>query len=265
VAVYAAHAGFVVAQPFGFEHVDDLVFVHPHLVAVLLAVRSQALDDRRPRSDSQVFARYLAGTRAPVAVALVRDHQAVNAARECTAADCASGGGRVADEPRDAARRMGSRPRCFNPLLATRHAAGSSLHQRGGTRTPIAGSNNAGPALTSAFGQGDDEPGFGSNQRGWRMPTYVSLIHWTDQGVKNYKDSTSRAADFTKLAESSGGRVRELLWTVGEYDIVTVVDFPDDETATAALLRVGSLGNIRSNTLRAFNAEEIGVIFERAG
>jgi uncharacterized protein with GYD domain len=66
------------------------------------------------------------------------------------------------------------------------------------------------------------------------MPTYVSLIHWTDQGIKNYKDSPSRAADFTKLAESSGGRVRELLWTVGEYDLLSVVDFPDDETATAA-------------------------------
>ena len=97
------------------------------------------------------------------------------------------------------------------------------------------------------------------------MPTYVSLIHWTDQGVKNFKDSTNRAADFTKLAESSGGRVRELLWTVGKYDIVTVVDFPDDETATAALLRVISLGSIRSNTLRAFNAEEIEAIISRAG
>ena len=59
------------------------------------------------------------------------------------------------------------------------------------------------------------------------MPTYVSLIHWTDQGIKNYKDTTTRAADFSKLVESSGGRVRELLWTVGEYDLVTVVDFPD--------------------------------------
>ena len=57
------------------------------------------------------------------------------------------------------------------------------------------------------------------------MPTYVSLIHWTDQGIKNYKDSPDRAADFTKLAESSGGQVRELLWTVGEYNLVTVVDF----------------------------------------
>ena len=53
------------------------------------------------------------------------------------------------------------------------------------------------------------------------MPTYVSLIHWTDQGIKNYKDSPSRAADFTKLVESSGGRVRELLWTVGEYNLVS--------------------------------------------
>jgi GYD domain len=64
------------------------------------------------------------------------------------------------------------------------------------------------------------------------MPTYLSLIHWTDQGIKNDKDTTSRAADITKLIESSGGRVRELLWTVGQYDLVTVVDFPG-ETAMA--------------------------------
>src|SRR5208283_312836 len=100
---------------------------------------------------------------------------------------------------------------------------------------------------------------------GSSMPTYVSLINWTDQGIKNYKDSPGRAADFIKLVESSGGRVRELLWTVGEYDLVTVVEFPDDETETAALLQVGSLGNIRSSTLRAFNAEEIGAIISRAG
>jgi uncharacterized protein with GYD domain len=97
------------------------------------------------------------------------------------------------------------------------------------------------------------------------MPTYVSLIHWTDQGIEHYKDTTSRAADFTKLAESSGGQVRELLWTVGEYDLVTVVDFPDDETATATLLQVGSLGNIRSNTMRGFNTEEMDSIIRRAG
>jgi uncharacterized protein with GYD domain len=75
----------------------------------------------------------------------------------------------------------------------------------------------------------------------------------------------SRAEDFTKLVESSGGRVRELLWTVGEYDIVSVVDMPDDETATAALLRVGSLGNVRSNTMRAFGPDEMTTIMGKTG
>jgi uncharacterized protein with GYD domain len=97
------------------------------------------------------------------------------------------------------------------------------------------------------------------------MPTYVSLIHWTEQGIKNYKDTMSRLEDFTKLAESRGGRVRESLYTVGEYDIVVVTEFPDDETATAALLRVGSLGNVRTNTMRAFTADEMGSIIRGAG
>jgi len=95
--------------------------------------------------------------------------------------------------------------------------------------------------------------------------TYISLVNWTDQGIKNFRDSTQRAADFTKLAESSGGHVRELLWTVGEYDMVCVVDFPDDETAVAALLQVGSAGNIRSSTMRAFGSEEMAGIIRRAG
>jgi uncharacterized protein with GYD domain len=97
------------------------------------------------------------------------------------------------------------------------------------------------------------------------MTAYVSLINWTDQGIKNFRDTTQRAADFSRLVESSGGRVRELLWTVGEYDIVCVIDFPDDETGVATLLRLGSAGNIRSNTLRAFSAEEMAGIIARAG
>jgi uncharacterized protein with GYD domain len=97
------------------------------------------------------------------------------------------------------------------------------------------------------------------------MPTYVSLIHWTEQGIKNYKDTSKRLEDFTKLTESMGGKVREALYTVGEYDIVTVTEFADDETATAALLQVGSLGNIRTNTMRAFTADEMGGIISRTG
>ena len=97
------------------------------------------------------------------------------------------------------------------------------------------------------------------------MPTYVSLIHWTEQGIRNYKDTMKRLEDFTKLSESRGGRVREALYTVGEYDLVTVTEFPDDETATATLLQVGSLGNVRTNTMRAFDADEMSGIISRTG
>jgi uncharacterized protein with GYD domain len=97
------------------------------------------------------------------------------------------------------------------------------------------------------------------------MTTYVSLINWTEQGIRNFRDSTERAEDFTKLVESSGGTVREVLWTVGEYDIVCVTEFPDDEAGVATLLQVGAAGNVRSNTLRAFNADEMRGIIRRAG
>jgi uncharacterized protein with GYD domain len=97
------------------------------------------------------------------------------------------------------------------------------------------------------------------------MTTYVSLISWTEQGIRNFRDSTQRAEDFTKLVEGSGGTVRELLWTVGEYDIVCIADFPDEESGVATLLQVGAAGNVRSTTLRAFNADEMRGIIRRAG
>ena len=97
------------------------------------------------------------------------------------------------------------------------------------------------------------------------MPTYVSLVHWTEQGIKNFKDTTERLEAFTKLAESKGGTVRESLYTIGEYDMVTVTEFPDDETATTALLEASALGNIRTNTMRAFTVREMGGIIDRTG
>lgn len=97
------------------------------------------------------------------------------------------------------------------------------------------------------------------------MTTYVSLINWTDQGIRDFRDTTHRAEEFAKLVESSGGQVRELLWTVGEYDIVSVVDFPDEETGVAALLQVSAAGNIRSRTMRAFSSGEMSGIIGRTG
>ena len=95
------------------------------------------------------------------------------------------------------------------------------------------------------------------------MPTYVSLLNWTDQGIKNFRQSTERAKDFTKLVEANGGKVRELVWTVGKYDLVTIADYPDEESAVAALLQVSAAGNIRSNTMRAFSASEMEGIVAR--
>jgi len=86
------------------------------------------------------------------------------------------------------------------------------------------------------------------------------LINWTEQGIRDFRDTTHRAADFAKLVESSGGSVKEMLWTVGEYDIVCTVEFPDDETGVATLLQVGALGNVRTKTMRAFDADEMAEI-----
>jgi uncharacterized protein with GYD domain len=95
------------------------------------------------------------------------------------------------------------------------------------------------------------------------MLTYVSLLNWTDQGIKSFRQSTERAKEFTKLIEASGGKVRELVWTVGEYDLVSVIEFPDEESSMAALLKLGAAGNIRSNTLRAFSTPEMERIIAR--
>lgn len=96
------------------------------------------------------------------------------------------------------------------------------------------------------------------------MPTYVALLSWTDQGVRNYKDSVKRAETFGSAAQKLGAKLLSIYWTVGPYDLVAVVEAPDDETATAALLQLGGVGNIRSTTLRAFGQEEMERIITKA-
>jgi len=94
------------------------------------------------------------------------------------------------------------------------------------------------------------------------MARYVSLINWTDEGVKNFKDTTKRAAEAAAAAEKMGGKLT-VYWTIGAYDIVAVSEFPDDQTATSFLLRLGSLGNIRTQTMRAFDAQEMNGIISK--
>jgi uncharacterized protein with GYD domain len=97
------------------------------------------------------------------------------------------------------------------------------------------------------------------------MANYIVLVNWTDQGIRNFQDSQKRAADFAELVRSMGGTVKDIYWTIGPYDIVVVVEAPDDETVTAAALKVSGLGNVRTTTLRAFSQPEFAAIVDRAG
>jgi uncharacterized protein with GYD domain len=95
------------------------------------------------------------------------------------------------------------------------------------------------------------------------MPTYISLINWTDQGIQALKESPARADATAELAASLGGKLVRLYWTVGPYDLVGILEAPDEETATAMQLTVGSRGAVRTTTLRAFDREEIEKIIAK--
>jgi uncharacterized protein with GYD domain len=97
------------------------------------------------------------------------------------------------------------------------------------------------------------------------MPTYVALINWTDQGVKGFKETVDRYEAARDAMGGMGASFKDVYWTVGPYDIVAIVEAPDDESATAALLATASQGNIRTTTLRAFSADEMRSVIQRAG
>lgn len=96
------------------------------------------------------------------------------------------------------------------------------------------------------------------------MARFISLISWTEQGVRSYAETTKRAdaaaAAYTKL----GGKLVEIYWTLGPYDLVAISEFPDDETATAAALQLAAAGNIRTTTMRAFDRGEVKKIVAKA-
>lgn len=97
------------------------------------------------------------------------------------------------------------------------------------------------------------------------MPKYVTLYNWTDQGVANAKDTVNRYQAAKQLVESKGGKIDTIYWTMGPYDLVTIADFPDDETGTAVALQLAGTGNLRSVTMRAFAEGEMKGIIEKMG
>jgi uncharacterized protein with GYD domain len=95
------------------------------------------------------------------------------------------------------------------------------------------------------------------------MATYLVLAHFTEQGVKNIKDSPKRASNAAAMAKKLGVKMKEVYWTLGAYDAAVVVEAPDDETITAWSLSMGALGFIKTETLRAFPAKEFATILEK--
>jgi uncharacterized protein with GYD domain len=91
------------------------------------------------------------------------------------------------------------------------------------------------------------------------------LVNWTDQGIRNYKETRQRGEAVSTMLQGLGGRLVDTLWTQGPYDVVSIIDMPDEESTTAAMLRLGALGNVRTTTMRAFSSDEMARIVEKAG
>jgi uncharacterized protein with GYD domain len=96
------------------------------------------------------------------------------------------------------------------------------------------------------------------------MPTYITLMNWTDQGVKSFKDSVERAGAAEVALSPAGIRFKDLHWTVGAYDLIATLEAPDEETLAAALLALAAQGNLRTTTLRAFTADEMKGVIAKA-
>jgi uncharacterized protein with GYD domain len=95
------------------------------------------------------------------------------------------------------------------------------------------------------------------------MPRYVVLVNWTEQGIRNVKQTLQRTDSGGDLAEKHGLKLEQAYWTVGPYDMVTIFEAPDDEALSAHLLEIGSLGNVRTTTLRAYSEQEMSAILQR--
>lgn len=89
------------------------------------------------------------------------------------------------------------------------------------------------------------------------MAAFITLFDWTEQGVRNAKETVSRARAFRQALEAAGGRLIGIWWTLGQHDGVFIFEAADDAAATQALVAVGMAGNIRTQTMRAFSEDEM--------
>ena len=95
------------------------------------------------------------------------------------------------------------------------------------------------------------------------MVMYVTLVPFTDQGIRNIKDTIKRSEAAMAEAEKMGMKIVEAFWTMGAYDVVVLLNAPNDETMTAFALKVSSLGSVKTHTMRAFPREEMEKILAK--
>jgi len=86
---------------------------------------------------------------------------------------------------------------------------------------------------------------------------YIGLIQFTEQGIRNIKDTVKRGEAAIAEAEKMGMKITEEFWTMGAYDVVVLFEAPYDATMSAFMLKIGSMGNVKSHTMRAFRREEM--------
>ena len=96
------------------------------------------------------------------------------------------------------------------------------------------------------------------------MPKFINLYEFTDQGIRAFQGTVERTRNAEAAIEKMGGKLLSVHWTLGPYDLVSVSEFPDDESATAFSLKLAALGNARVTTLRAFDRDEMTKIIEKA-
>src|SRR5690348_16906561 len=96
------------------------------------------------------------------------------------------------------------------------------------------------------------------------MVRYLALFNYTEQGIKRFAETVARAEAFTREAQNAGVKVVGLYWTVGPYDGAVVLEGPDEQTVTALLLKLGAAGNVRTQTLRAYDRREMEPIVAAA-
>ncbi|MBC8750210.1 GYD domain-containing protein [Paraburkholderia podalyriae] len=95
------------------------------------------------------------------------------------------------------------------------------------------------------------------------MATYVVLLQFTDQGIRTIKNSAQRAGQAAEMAKTFGCEMKQIYWTLGEYDVVSIVEAADEQSFLAFGFALGSAGNVRSQTLRAFTKDEISAVIGR--